>query len=947
MLGIRDQHYSCCFGVYGQAGIFVLMMPIPSPSHMGTSPHADNPTDMGSPHIDIHQDLFPDYYGGTASAPSAPKDEFPGNDIDNGSNKDEFPGNGIDNGSNKDEFPGNDIDNGSNDCPPPVIQENNFPAPVPLDSLPAAAPVPPGSSGQGLPYAPINWPNAGDIWSWKVGRRVNVAGIFNDRFLTVPESLRKPNAPKVFASKPMLERFIRSNFPDADVDAFFASFVWKIPAIVEPSTKAPTSSVPTEAAPAEEMEDDKKDVDKITPRRTNRKRAPPPPPFITPTPSDSQKKQKTPKGSAKSKGPAKPQGPAKSQGPAKPKRQTRQNLKNSSPPQVEIQDTNDGLDDVSFLDDETGRAEFDNYLNSLDEILVQTQPSSEEPSSQQAEMRNFFAAEGEMAEARRKLSSLLDMDFPSLICFKDLDELASLASKLRKDPTLTAEQLVKLKLIEEIPTFCEVFLENREVMEQADKFFTALDHNKAKVSSLKQEYSDLKQQVTNLQSEVDSNTMTVQDIDNQIAQLKARRAELMKLIDKKKKDKDELIYNQKLVANSIPKVVHEVQIANAKKTEWELKKDNGLRRQTGKFVLMMPIPSPSHMGTFAHTDNPIDLGIPHIDIHQDLFPDYFGGPASTLCESKHEFPGNDIYNGGNPCAPIIKESNSLPRVPPGSTGEGLPYAPIHWPNAGDIWSWRVGRKVNSYGFYSDRFLKVPESLRKPNIPKVFSSKPAVERFLQSNFPDTDVNAFFASFTWKIPAVVLLPYPSCEEIRFLTLLFTFSDRKKFRMHTDYMTFRFHPLLLLITWLQNLIWYHDSIQKLLFPCYVFVDELNIMSKFHAPIPSVSAQGMEDDKRQINERTPHVTERKRAQPTSLLSTPSSGDGKKMQKTTRELARPKQQTHQQLKDSAPLPSEIQDTYDGLDVSFLDNEMGRAEFDNYLNSLDEILVQPSFQEPF
>ncbi|GMI95994.1 hypothetical protein like AT3G22520 [Hibiscus trionum] len=577
------------------------MMSIPSPPHVGASPHTDNPTEMGSPHVDIHQDLFPDYYGGPATAPSASKDELPGNDIDNGSNKDEFPGHDNQNGSNNDEFPGNDIQNGNNDCPP-VIKENDIsapPAPVPLNSLPAPAPVPPGSSGHGLPYAPIHWPNAGDIWSWKVGKRVNVAGFFNDRSLGIPESLQKPNVPKSFASKPILERFIRSNFPDADIDAFFASFVWKIPALVEPSTKDLPSSAPAEAVTAEEMEDDKKGTDKITPRRTNRKRAPPPPPFITPTStpsaSDSQKKQKTAKGSAKSKGSAKPQGSAKAhgsaepKGSAKPKRQTRQNAKDSLPPQVEIQDTNDGLDDVSFLDDETGRAEFDNYLSSLDEILVPTQPSSEEPISEQAAMHNFFAAEGEMAEARRKLSSLLDMDFPSLICFKDLDELATLASKIRKDPTLTAEQLVKLKLIEEIPSFCEVFLENREVMEQADKFFAALEDNRAKVSSLKQEYSEFKQQMTNIQSEVDSNITTVQDIDNQIAELKARRAELTKQIDKKKKDKDELIYNQKLVANSIPKVVHEVQIANAKKSEWELKKENGMRREAEILAKFAPL----------------------------------------------------------------------------------------------------------------------------------------------------------------------------------------------------------------------------------------------------------------------------------------------------------------------------------------------------------------------
>ncbi|GMI95992.1 hypothetical protein HRI_003268500 [Hibiscus trionum] len=324
---------------------------------------------------------------------------------------------------------------------------------------------------------------------------------------------------------------------------------------------------PTPSVSAQGMGDDKQ-INRITPHTTERKRAPPTSPLSTLSSSDGKKMQKTTKGSAR------------------PKQQTHQQLTNSTPPSSEIEYTNDGLD-LSFLDNEMGRAEFDNYLNSLDEILVQ--PSFQEPFYHPATMHNFFAAEVEMAEARRKLSSLLDMDFPSLICFKDLDELATLASKLQKDPSLTAEQLVKLKLIEEIPTFAVVFLENRKVMEQADKFFTALEDNKTKVTSLKQEYCEIKQVVTNLQSEVDTTTMAVQDIDNQIAQLEAHRAQVMRLIDKKNIDKDELIHDQKLVANSIPKVVHEVQLANARKPEWEIRKESGIRREAEILAKFAPL----------------------------------------------------------------------------------------------------------------------------------------------------------------------------------------------------------------------------------------------------------------------------------------------------------------------------------------------------------------------
>ncbi|GMI71950.1 hypothetical protein like AT3G22520 [Hibiscus trionum] len=500
------------------------MMPIPSPSHMGTFSHTDNPTDLGIPHIDIHQDLFPDYFGGPASTLCEPKHEFPGNDIYNEGNH----------------------------CAP-LLKENS--------SLPR---VPPGSTGEGLPYAPINWPNVGDIWSWRVGRKVNSYGFYSDRFLKVPESIRKPNVPKVFSSKPALERFLQSNFPDTDVNAFFASFIWKIPAVV----LLPYPSSPTPSVPAQGMDDARKQINKITPHATERKRAPPSSPLRTPSSGDGKKMQKTTKGLAR------------------PKQQTYQQLKDSASLPSEIQDTNDDLD-MSFLDNEMGRAEFDNYLNSLDEILVQ--PSFQEPFYHPATMHNFFAAEFEMAEARRKLSSLLNMDFRSLICLKDLNELASLASKLQKDPTLTAQQLVKLKLVEEIPIFGKVFLENREVMEQADEFFRTHKDNKAKVTSLKQEYCEIKQAVTNLQSEEDYTTMAVQDIDDQIAQLEARRAEVVELIDKKKKDNDELIHNQKLVTNLILKVVHEVQLANARKPEWELKRESGVRREVEILAKFAPL----------------------------------------------------------------------------------------------------------------------------------------------------------------------------------------------------------------------------------------------------------------------------------------------------------------------------------------------------------------------
>ncbi|XP_031105653.1 uncharacterized protein LOC116010397 [Ipomoea triloba] len=89
-------------------------------------------------------------------------------------------------------------------------------------------------------------------------------------------------------------------------------------------------------------------------------------------------------------------------------------------------------------------------------------------------------------------------------------------------------------------------------------------------------------------------------------------------------------------------------------------------------------------------------------------------------------------------------------VSPGGSGEGLPYAPEDWPNLGDKWRWKVGKRVKGSGYSKDRYLYLPRRLVKAGQPKSFQSKFSVEQYVQSAFPCTDVNAFFASFRWNIP-----------------------------------------------------------------------------------------------------------------------------------------------------------------------------------------------------
>ncbi|KAL8209505.1 hypothetical protein R6Q57_006237 [Mikania cordata] len=94
------------------------------------------------------------------------------------------------------------------------------------------------------------------------------------------------------------------------------------------------------------------------------------------------------------------------------------------------------------------------------------------------------------------------------------------------------------------------------------------------------------------------------------------------------------------------------------------------------------------------------------------------------------------------------------------SGVGLPYAPEHFPKPGDQWGWKVGKRVTCSGHFVDRYLYLPNRLYneyKSAYPtstsnsRGFASKAAVKRFLLEAFPEMDIKAFFASFTWKIPA----------------------------------------------------------------------------------------------------------------------------------------------------------------------------------------------------
>ena len=113
----------------------------------------------------------------------------------------------------------------------------------------------------------------------------------------------------------------------------------------------------------------------------------------------------------------------------------------------------------------------------------------------------------------------------------------------------------------------------------------------------------------------------------------------------------------------------------------------------------------------------------------------------------------DVSKAGHDCRPLKRKSEVLAcPVPPRASGKGLPYAPVDWPNVGDIWGWRVGSRVSVEGFYSHHFLYAPQHLQdKPTRKLLFQSKTSVLHYLKSQFPEADSEAFFASFTWHVPA----------------------------------------------------------------------------------------------------------------------------------------------------------------------------------------------------
>ncbi|KAJ8543227.1 hypothetical protein K7X08_005750 [Anisodus acutangulus] len=437
-------------------------------------------------------------------------------------------------------------------------------------------------SGEGLPYAPVDWPNPGDIWTWKVGRRVKASGYFQDRYLIAPPRLQEnPRKKMWFLSKLSLQTYIKTNFPEADINAFFSSFVWGVPA----DFNAFFSSPEGKAEPKPLSQSPMPGKARKTGQSTN-----------------SGKARKTGEGGGTSS--RKRKSTVKQQGRYLWKK-VHPNITNTEVPNVLVikeetienneapKELQSSLLESSTVSDDNATItplacrqvtpeDFDNYISSLDDILLL--PVHGSPS-------NISGSRGEkeMTDSRTKLVNLLRIGFPALITSDKLTEVTTLSLELQNDPDLSDRELSMLKLIQEIPLARNDFLEAKRVAKDADKFFADLEAKLTRVSTLRDDYNASKQAIALLEVEDISTSSAIQEIDEKIAVLQSRRAALAKVADRTNKKIAEAKSKQRKVMGHLPKIVDEIQVANSQSSEWKLKKQKSAEKEVEILTKFAPL----------------------------------------------------------------------------------------------------------------------------------------------------------------------------------------------------------------------------------------------------------------------------------------------------------------------------------------------------------------------
>ncbi|XP_056172324.1 uncharacterized protein LOC115677642 isoform X2 [Syzygium oleosum] len=450
-------------------------------------------------------------------------------------------------------------------------------------------PVEPNSSGKGLPYAPADWPNPGDTWRWWVGKRTTSSGFYKDRVVRIPKRLRAYGVKRTY-SKSSLERYISVQFPDADIDEFFASFSWMIPSTEHRWSEDLLSKVPLVASKRNKeapwnskmMKKARPATSQAFPRRSTRQSK------KIPAQNNTRSEESvidlcyltddsTSDGSGYSKCGSEPQIDLEDVAPD-------QSIGSScyASKDFEAQDVQNVQEPYAQFCEE----DVDDFLKSVEHILSQH--------NDEAQVRTPSTCVGsdiaeEMSTHRKKLSSILALDFSCMLSSEYLEQITFLVEKLMADPILTVDQLLKLKLVEEIPKAGKVFQRTKGLADQASNFFGELQAMKDKVSSIKREFSELKKGAGELQSQIDSKSSLVREIDEQIVQLQSRKAELTHDLKSTNEAKVQVVAEQKIMANSISAVMREIQTASAEIPVWEMKKKNAEKRMAEILARYAPL----------------------------------------------------------------------------------------------------------------------------------------------------------------------------------------------------------------------------------------------------------------------------------------------------------------------------------------------------------------------
>ncbi|XP_070042332.1 uncharacterized protein [Nicotiana tomentosiformis] len=436
-------------------------------------------------------------------------------------------------------------------------------------------------SGEGLPYAPEDWPYPGDIWTWKVGKRVKASGYFQDRYLIAPKRLQETPRKKMwFLSKISLKYYIKTNFPEADINAFFSSFVWEIPA--EFNAFFSSSEGKAEAKPQSQSPHPGKACKTVQGGGTSSRKR-----------KSNLKQQgrylwkKVHSNIANTEVPdallIKEENIESNEAPKEPESSLLESVPASDDnATITLACQQEPSTSLKEFPVEVAPEDFDNYINSLDDILLL--PLHQSPSISFGSWR-----EKEMTEARKKLVNLLNIGFPALFTSEKITAITTLSLELQNDPNLSARELSMLKLIQEIPLASNYFLKAKRLAKEADKFFADLEAKVTHVSTLRDEYNASKQEIALLEVEDVSTSSAIKEIDEKIAILQSRRAALAKVADRTNKKRAEAKTKQRMVMDNLPKIVDEIQVANSQSSEWKLKKQKSAEKKVEILTKFAPL----------------------------------------------------------------------------------------------------------------------------------------------------------------------------------------------------------------------------------------------------------------------------------------------------------------------------------------------------------------------